>query len=248
MKIKFISVAFLMLCMVLTSCSKDDDLAQDPSVPAQSAATGSTDTHSTDGTQNETSEENLYPEQDVELLEAFFGEWNGEKDFSELLVYRDKSGDVDAENLKAGNWKITELPQFAFVKSIDEYSIVGEYTDKESNTWGQLTRTRDANASGTIKALYLDPDTTSVYFLKLSLTVDEEKYEEYITSDDASPIVFMPDTTYTIVVITTVDDSRLIYTVHGGDYVAMENMGLSIPDEDMEKWLEREAEIQESWE
>lgn len=248
MKVKFILVVFLMLCMVLTSCGNDAGPAQDPSVPAQSAATESTDTHSTNDTQSETAEGELYPEQDIELLEAFFDEWNGEKDFSELLVYRDKSGDVDAKNLKAGNWKITELPQFEFVKSIDEYSIVGEYTDKDSNTWGHLTRTRDANASGTIKALYLDPDTTSVYFLKLNLTVDEKKYDEYITSDDASPIVFMPETTYTIVVITTVDDSRLIYTVHGGDYVAMEKMGLSIPDADMEKWLEREAEIQESWE
>ena len=58
----------------------------------------------------------------------------------------------------------------------------------------------------------------------------------------------MPDTTYTLMVITTVGDDRLIFSVSGADYVVLENMGFDIPDDEMQRWLDRQAYIQQDWE
>jgi hypothetical protein len=188
----------------------------------------------------------LYPEEDIELLQKFFDIWNDEeRDFSEVLIYRDDGHYPDPENLKAGHWAIDKVYTTVFVDGIDFLEIVGEYTDKESSLWGHCTLTYSSQAEG-IK-LYLDPDLTNVYLVKLDVTVDQEKYDDFLENAE-EPNAFMPDTAYTLIVLTTVGDERLVFTLYGGDYIILENIGFDIPDDEMQRWLEREAYIQQDWE
>lgn len=242
----------LLVCVMLfSSCASNTDL------PANTETPNNTNTATLEPTTEPTIEptveptevdwRTLYPEKDIELLEKFCDIWNSEeRDFSEVLVYRTEDGDLpDPENLKAGGYQLDEIYTFVYVDNLELLEITGEYTDKESNSWGHMTLTYSSQADG-IK-LYLDPDLTSVYLVKLNVTVDEDKYDNFLETAE-EPRAFMPDTTYTLMVITTVGDDRLIFSVSGADYVVLENMGFDIPDDEMQRWLDRQAYIQQDWE
>ena len=162
------ALVILLAVMLLASCN------QDTNTPATTETPNNTNTATLEPTTEPTIEptveptevdwRTLYPEEDIELLEEFCDIWNSEeRDFSEVLVYRTEDGDLpDPENLKAGGFQLDEIYAFVYVDNLELLEITGEYTDKESNSWGHLTLTYSSQADG-IK-LYLDP-TLQAYIL-----------------------------------------------------------------------------------
>jgi hypothetical protein len=248
---KLISVLALLLvfAMCFTACQKNPDTPNNS--PSNSGENTSAPNSTSEPTVEPTTEPNWrekYPQEDIKLIEKFFEIWNSEdKDFSNVLMYREADGSIpDPEHLKAGGWAIADIPNFKYATNIEFIEIAGEYTDKTSNAWERYTVVREKDAHGTVTPIYLDPDSTSIYLIKLNVKVDEELYDDFLEEFE-EPSALMPDVAYTFIVLTTIDNSRLVFSLPGADYTAVESMGFDIPDDEMQRWLDREAQIQKDW-